>query len=154
MHTIPWLLTTAVPFQVQRAWWHEILNTMIGAWWMLPQGTLVHWSWRFSGLQIYSVGFFLIFVGPSIHPFNMCHFTFQISYHLQVFNSNVMMFLLTSCAHTFTNWKEYKTIQASWIATIYLKVTIILFCNFGLKHVLRIPNFAICTRKWYRVDKF
>ena len=26
--------------------------------------------------------------------------------------------------------------------------------NFGLKHVLRVLNFAICMRKWYRVDKF
>ena len=26
-------------------------------------------------------------------------------------------------------------------------------CDFGLKHVLQVLNFVICTRKWYRVDK-
>ena len=28
------------------------------------------------------------------------------------------------------------------------------FCDLGLKHLLRVLNFAIYTRKWYRVDKF
>ena len=28
------------------------------------------------------------------------------------------------------------------------------FCDFDLKYVLRVLNFAICTQKWYRVDKF
>jgi hypothetical protein len=40
----------------------------------------------------------------------------------------------------------------------YLRVTIIcrctFFCDFGLERVLRVLNFAICTRKWYRVDIF
>jgi hypothetical protein len=45
-----------------------------------------------------------------------------------------------------------------WEVTVLyvLKVTIIcmyIFCDFGLKHTLRVQNFAICTRKWYRVDK-
>ena len=29
-----------------------------------------------------------------------------------------------------------------------------LFCNFGLKHKLQVLNFAICTRKWYKINKF
>ena len=38
-----------------------------------------------------------------------------------------------------------------------LKVTIIcryILCNFGLKYVSQVLIFALCTLKWYRVDKF
>jgi hypothetical protein len=35
-----------------------------------------------------------------------------------------------------------------------LNGTCTFLCNFGLKRVLRVLNFVICTRKWYRVDIF
>ena len=41
-----------------------------------------------------------------------------------------------------------------WQYMHYLKLTIIRRYIFRLKHVLRVLNFVICTRIWYRVDKF
>ena len=40
------------------------------------------------------------------------------------------------------------------VSSKYLKVIGTFFCDFDLKYLLRVLNFAICTRKWYRIDKF
>ena len=56
--------------------------------------------------------------------------------------------------HRSLNYIESKLLERQkWPGDDFLQIATF-SCDFGLKHLfLRVLNFAICTRKWYRVDK-
>ena len=68
----------------------------------------------------------------------LCSVEFRICAHSQLF----------SVQHWKTGNENGPVDRWGWLYIGYL------FCNFALKHILRIQKFTICTWKWYTIYKF
>ena len=89
----------------------------------------------------------------SLAHFNIGNVLFQQRHFKQVRYSSYVYKMYARVQFNHSNdTQNFKRFEVPYGDNYYPQVHFC--CNFGIKHLLRVLNFAICTRKRYRVDNF